>query len=375
MPHHPHTPANTTTSRTTAHLAVKAVVVVKALVLATALALVTTALAGCAAEAGAAPTAVRSAAPPPLYPRSTRWVWPLPGRPAVLRRFTPPQHRYGPGHRGIDLSAPPSTPVLAASAGTVTFAGPVAGRGVITLHHPNGLNTTYEPVIPQVHQGQQVPTAAPLGTLAPGHPGCPTPACLHWGLRRHHTYLNPLHLLAHPKPRLLPLPPPQTNPNPAPAFTPALPPATRTHPTNPTTPTNPRAPPTQPPPHSPTSTPQPNPHPTTQPPPHKPAPHPPNPATHRQPRQRATPGPTHHEARPAPGPGATSPQRPRHLTARPPGLWPLASGLWPSLTAAGWLRVPATNPPLDSQPSLQPSSQLQVPLPALNPTQPNPNQL
>ncbi|MGO1050061.1 murein hydrolase activator EnvC family protein [Crossiella sp. CA198] len=327
MPHHPHTPANTTTSRTTARLAVKAVVVVKALVLATALALATTALAGCA-EAGAAPTAVRSAAPPPLYPRSTRWVWPLPGRPAVLRRFTPPQHRYGPGHRGIDLSAPPGTPVLAASAGTVTFAGPVAGRGVITLHHPNGLNTTYEPVIPQVHKGQQVPTAAPLGTLAPGHPGCPTPACLHWGLRRHHTYLNPLHLLAPPKPRLLPLPPLQTNPNPA--FTPtlALPPATLTHPANPTTPTNRRAPPTKPPPSNPTPTPHARAPPTkpSHPPPARPTCHP---GSHppRSPPPAPTPAQLPHNVPATPPPGPASqrpvgseslPRTPTRFPAQPP---------------------------------------------------------
>ncbi|WHT18043.1 peptidoglycan DD-metalloendopeptidase family protein [Crossiella sp. CA-258035] len=181
-----------------------------------ALALLTAALAGCAV-AGADPTAVRSATPPSLSPASTRWTWPLPGRPPVLRRFTPPQHRYGPGHRGIDLGAPPGTPVLAAATGVVTFAGPVAGRGVVTLHHPNGLHTTYEPLTPQVRKGQHIPTATPLGHLTPGHPGCPAPACLHWGLRRHHTYLNPLHLLTRPTLRLLPLPrptpaPPQPQP-------------------------------------------------------------------------------------------------------------------------------------------------------------------
>ncbi|MGW0521045.1 peptidoglycan DD-metalloendopeptidase family protein [Crossiella sp. NPDC003009] len=212
MPHSTPTPPVTTPALTPTPAPVRTALVVHPVIAAMALALLTAALAGCAV-AGADPTAVRSATPPSLSPASTRWTWPLPGRPPVLRRFTPPQHRYGPGHRGIDLGAPPGTPVLAAATGVVTFAGPVAGRGVVTLHHPNGLHTTYEPLTPQVRKGQHIPTATPLGHLTPGHPGCPAPACLHWGLRRHHTYLNPLHLLTRPTLRLLPLPRPTPTSN------------------------------------------------------------------------------------------------------------------------------------------------------------------
>ena len=44
----------------------------------------------------------------------------------------------------------------------------------------------------------------PIGTLVPGHAGCPADACLHWGLRRGDTYLDPLRLLV-VRVRLLPL--------------------------------------------------------------------------------------------------------------------------------------------------------------------------
>jgi murein DD-endopeptidase MepM/ murein hydrolase activator NlpD len=57
---------------------------------------------------------------------------------------------FGPGHRGVDLAAVAGAPVLAAGAGTVVFAGTVAGRGVVSVDHSGGLRTTYEPVLPTV---------------------------------------------------------------------------------------------------------------------------------------------------------------------------------------------------------------------------------
>ena len=44
-----------------------------------------------------------------------------------------------------------------------------------------------------------------IATLVPGHAGCPVAACLHWGLLRGSTYLNPLSMLR-PQVRLLPVP-------------------------------------------------------------------------------------------------------------------------------------------------------------------------
>src|SRR2546428_10952692 len=66
--------------------------------------------------------------------------WPLPG--AVIRGYEPPTSPYGPGHRGIDIAAPVGTPVLAAAAGTVSFAGRVAGSLYVTIDHGAGLFTT-----------------------------------------------------------------------------------------------------------------------------------------------------------------------------------------------------------------------------------------
>jgi murein DD-endopeptidase MepM/ murein hydrolase activator NlpD len=74
----------------------------------------------------------------------------------------------------------------------------------VSIDHGDGLRTTYEPVDPSVGAGQHVARGSPLGTLSPGHAGCPASACLHWGLRRGETYLDPMALLRPPRVRLLP---------------------------------------------------------------------------------------------------------------------------------------------------------------------------
>ncbi len=131
---------------------------------------------------------------------------PVDGRLRVLRGFDLVLSPYAPGHRGVDLAAPGGR-VMAAAAGTVTFAGPVAGRGVVVVEHRDGIRTEYEPVRPSVTVGAVVGRGTPLGQVAGRHPGCAPADCLHWGARRGATYLDPLLLLRPLGPvRLLPDP-------------------------------------------------------------------------------------------------------------------------------------------------------------------------
>ncbi|WP_206619555.1 M23 family metallopeptidase [Streptomyces hoynatensis] len=129
--------------------------------------------------------------------------WPVPGaeggpRPTVARLFRPPPEPWAAGHRGVDLRTAPGAPVRAAGAGVVTFAGRVAGRGVVTLELDAGgsppLRLTHEPVRPAVAAGDRVRAGEVLGELAEGPYHCAEP-CLHWGLLRGETYLDPLGLL------------------------------------------------------------------------------------------------------------------------------------------------------------------------------------
>jgi murein DD-endopeptidase MepM/ murein hydrolase activator NlpD len=134
------------------------------------------------------------------------WGWPLAPPPTVVHDFDAPVGPYAPGHRGVDLAAAVGQPVLAAGSGVVAFAGAVAGRGVLSVEHPGGLRTTYEPVRAVVRAGQAVERGDVLGqvTAAPGH--CLPGTCLHWGLRRGTTYLDPLSLVdISGRVRLLPL--------------------------------------------------------------------------------------------------------------------------------------------------------------------------
>ncbi len=140
-----------------------------------------------------------------------RLDWPLRPRPAVVRAFDAPSPDWRSGHRGVDLAGSPGQPVYAAGAGSVVYAGPLAGRPVVSLAHPGGLHTSYEPVTAGVRVGQSVGAGAVLGELATGHPGCPVAACLHWGAMwgpaSRADYLDPLGLLASMPIRLKPLRP------------------------------------------------------------------------------------------------------------------------------------------------------------------------
>jgi murein DD-endopeptidase MepM/ murein hydrolase activator NlpD len=126
--------------------------------------------------------------------------WPVGVRPQVLRGWEPPASVYGPGHRGVDLGAPPGAVVRAVAAGRVSFAGPVAGRGVVSVEVAESgsppLRTTYEPVRASVEEGEEVAAGEVVGTVEAAATGSHCGGgCLHWGLRRGETYLNPLLLL------------------------------------------------------------------------------------------------------------------------------------------------------------------------------------
>jgi hypothetical protein len=130
-------------------------------------------------------------------------VWPLTPRPAVVRGFEPPPEPWLPGHRGVDLLGSVGRQVRAASAGTILYAGPLAGRGVVVISH-GATRTTYEPLVASVRAGDPVLAGDPIGTLSAAPSHCAPRVCLHWGLLRGSTYLDPLSLLTASPVRLLP---------------------------------------------------------------------------------------------------------------------------------------------------------------------------
>lgn len=119
-------------------------------------------------------------------------VAPLQGR--VSSVFGPrlhPVHKVMRPHNGLDLAAPSGTPIQAAAAGRVTFAGSRGGYGnLVVLDHGNGLETYYAHQRDlAVRTGDRVAAGQTIGTV--GATGTATGPHLHFEVRRDGTPQDP----------------------------------------------------------------------------------------------------------------------------------------------------------------------------------------
>ena len=154
-----------------------------------------------AAVSLAAPAPVSAAARPQheADPASSASVRPVDG--AVVRRFDPPAHRFAAGHRGVDLAATGGQVVRSVRAGTVRWAGAVAGTGYVTVDHGGGLTTTYGDVEPLLAVGARITAGTPVAAVKDGRSHLDWGARWDHGGRRH--YLDPLLLLERLRPVLV----------------------------------------------------------------------------------------------------------------------------------------------------------------------------
>lgn len=105
----------------------------------------------------------------------------------VVDPFRPPATPYASGNRGIDYATEPGTPVVAAAAGVVAFAGPVGGSLHVAVLHPDGIRTSYSFVQSiSVRRGDRVDRGQELARAGPS---------LHFGARLGEEYLDPRLLL------------------------------------------------------------------------------------------------------------------------------------------------------------------------------------
>jgi murein DD-endopeptidase MepM/ murein hydrolase activator NlpD len=118
---------------------------------------------------------------------AARWRWPVPGDHRIVRPFIAPSTKYSAGHRGIDIAA--SGDVYAPANGVVHFVGFVVNRDVLSIQHPGGVISSYEPVSSTLHAGETVTRGEIIGTIEPGH--C-AELCLHFGVRIDGQYVSPL---------------------------------------------------------------------------------------------------------------------------------------------------------------------------------------
>jgi len=133
-----------------------------------------------------------------------QWIWPAPAPVRVVAPFRAPPTPYAAGHRGIDLAATTGAQVVAAAGGTVRFAGMVAGRGVVSIDHGDGVISSIEPVDALVEQGDVLAPGDVIGTVDRG--GHCEGDCVHFGIRVDGEYVSPfLFFGGLPRSVLLPL--------------------------------------------------------------------------------------------------------------------------------------------------------------------------
>jgi murein DD-endopeptidase MepM/ murein hydrolase activator NlpD len=101
----------------------------------------------------------------------------------VIDWYRPPVAFAGAGNRGWEYQTTAGSPVRAAGAGIVAFAGPVAGRLVVAIAHPDGLRTTYTGLAAlAVSAGVAVGRGAQIAIAAD---------TLHFGVRCSTEYVDP----------------------------------------------------------------------------------------------------------------------------------------------------------------------------------------
>lgn len=159
------------------------------------------------------------------------WAWPVRGK--VITPYRNGDDPYAGGqHRGIDIAADVGTPVGAASAGSVTFAGDVANSGLtITVRTSDGrFDTSYLHLSSlAVRRGARVGRGDRLGAVGTTGRRSAIAPHLHFSVRdagSRHAYHDPLEFLPPPPsspesprtPVAVPLPAPvPARPAPAPA--------------------------------------------------------------------------------------------------------------------------------------------------------------
>ena len=129
---------------------------------------------------------------------SFTWMWPVDAPHRVVREFMAPATEYGSGHRGIDIAVAPGTSVRSPAAGRVLFSGSVAGRGVLTIEHPNDVVSTIEPIEALVRVGDVVVAGDVVGIAAPPDvvwDASHVCSCVHVGARYRGSYVSPRTLL------------------------------------------------------------------------------------------------------------------------------------------------------------------------------------
>ena len=150
-----------------------------------------------------APAPQQASAPAPApQPSSGHFIWPTSG--TITQYYGPTSLTLEPAylgyahfHQGLDIANNMYTPIVAADAGTVTFAGwTTIGYGyAVQIDHGNGLATWYGHMaqMPAVQAGQHVSQGQYIGPM--GSTGASTGPHVHFGVLKNGVWDDPIKYL------------------------------------------------------------------------------------------------------------------------------------------------------------------------------------
>lgn len=128
--------------------------------------------------------------PPDVFTDHGHFAWPVKG--AIISGFG---IRRGRRHDGVDIKAPPGSPVMVADSGRVVYAGVMRGYGnLILVRHPNNFFTAYAHNRKNlVKKGEKVKRGETIAFV--GRTGRATGPHLHFEVREGEKARNPLFFL------------------------------------------------------------------------------------------------------------------------------------------------------------------------------------
>src|SRR5215203_7124257 len=132
-------------------------------------------------------------------PAEAAWLWPVRGE--VITQYRNGSDPYAGGqHRGIDIAAPVGTPVAAAAAGEVRFAGTAGSSGLtVSVRTGDGFDSSYLHLSSlAVRAGEHVSGGERLGAIGTSGERSAAAPHLHFGVREagsRYAYVDPLSLL------------------------------------------------------------------------------------------------------------------------------------------------------------------------------------
>ena len=138
----------------------------------------------------------------PAAPALAAWTWPLQGE--VITGYLNGDDPYAAGqHRGIDIAGALGTPVVAAAAGEVRFAGTAGSSGLtVSVRTDDGFDTSYLHLgAAHVRAGERVSAGQRLGDVGTSGVRSAGAPHLHFGVREagsRHGYRDPLAFLPPP---------------------------------------------------------------------------------------------------------------------------------------------------------------------------------